>query len=128
MVLTLEEPALAFGAAVVVTGPSGEVQQGSPRLLGRTVSQDLRSGAPAGTYTVSWRVTSGDGHPISGRFSFTARSAAPSSSPEATTGTPGPPTQPGAGRVPAWLWLVGGLALVLVAPRAAQRFGTPRRP
>jgi hypothetical protein len=31
----------------------------------------MRSGAPAGRYTVVWRVAAGDGHVVSGQFGFT---------------------------------------------------------
>jgi len=53
-------------------------------------SQKLRAGAPAGQFTVLWRVVSSDSHPIEGTFTFTATAAA------AGTGTAGPgsPTTP----------------------------------
>lgn len=75
VVLTFNEPAIAMGTKIVVRGPAGEVEQGNPVLVDRTVSQSLRGGAPAGAYTVEWRVTSADGHPVSGTFAFTARAA-----------------------------------------------------
>jgi hypothetical protein len=37
------------------------------------VSQPLSATAPAGDYTVAYRVTSDDGHPITGSFTFHAR-------------------------------------------------------
>jgi methionine-rich copper-binding protein CopC len=81
IVLTMNEAAVAVGTRVVVSGPHGEVQQGRPRLSKNLVEQALEPSAPAGRYTVTWRVTSADGHPVSGTFSFTARaSAAPTSS------------------------------------------------
>ena len=76
VVLTFDEPAIAMGTTIVVTGPDGAVSDGSPRLVDNTVSQPLKPGAPAGEYTVEWRVTSADGHPITGTFAFSARSAA----------------------------------------------------
>ena len=52
---------------------------------------------PAGEYTVEWRVTSADGHPINGEFSFAVRTGSgPTSTPtpvpttEATGGRPSP--------------------------------------
>ncbi len=59
-----------------------------------TVRQALAPGAPAGAYTVSWRVTSADGHPISDTFTFTARAAstataAPSASAAGASGDAG---------------------------------------
>jgi methionine-rich copper-binding protein CopC len=70
--LTFNEPALAIGSVMRVIGPGGDMASGPPVLVDRTVREAVRPGAPAGTYTVQWRVTSLDGHPISGQFSFTA--------------------------------------------------------
>ena len=65
------------------------------------VRQSLAAG-PAGAYTVVWRVTSADGHPVSGTFGFTADQASASttatSAPTATatTTTAAPATATGA--------------------------------
>ena len=75
--LTFDQPALAVGTQLVVTGPRGPVQTGAARAVDNTVTQSVQQGAPAGLYTVLWRVTSVDGHPVSGRFTFTAAAAAP---------------------------------------------------
>jgi methionine-rich copper-binding protein CopC len=75
VVLTFNQPALAVGTQLVVSGPDGPVQQGKPRLVDATVRQTIATGSPAGRYTVTWRVTSADGHPVSGTFSFTATAA-----------------------------------------------------
>ena len=64
VVLTFDEPAIAIGTKLVVTGPTGPVQTGAPQLVDNTVTQNLQPGAPAGAYTVEWRITSTDGHPI----------------------------------------------------------------
>jgi methionine-rich copper-binding protein CopC len=70
--LTYNEPALALGSVLEVVGPSGNVADGPPKLVDREVRQAVRPGSPAGAYRVIWRVTSIDGHPISGEFAFTA--------------------------------------------------------
>ncbi|MBA8793341.1 hypothetical protein FHX74_000935 [Friedmanniella endophytica] len=75
VVLTFDEPALAMGTQVVVRGPGGDVSSGAPRLVDNTVRQAVAADAPAGAYTVDWRVTSADGHPVSGQFGFTASAA-----------------------------------------------------
>ncbi len=86
--LTFNEPAIAVGTIVVVTGPAGnQVQSGATVLIGNTVNQHLRPGSPAGRYTVAWRVTSADGHPASGSFSFTALAASPGQQAASTTST-----------------------------------------
>ena len=115
VVLTFDEPAIALGTKLVVTGPEGPAQIGTPRLVDKTVTQDLQPGAPAGAYTVDWRVTSADGHPISGSFTFTAKAAgvpstAPSFAPQPST-APTVPTTRGS----AALWLVAGAVIVLAA-------------
>jgi len=43
-------------------------------------------GLPEGTYTVNWRVTSADGHPVSGTFGFAVDASAPNA--EADAGEP----------------------------------------
>jgi methionine-rich copper-binding protein CopC len=150
VVLTFEEPALAVGTKVVVTGPDGPVQDGDARLVGSTVRQDLVPGSPAGAYRVQWRVTSDDGHAVSGTFSFTSKAAStPTATPLANpstsaasqpsaTSTGGPstsaadPTSDHGGTsdrgVPWWLIivvvLIGGFALVRTqAGRQGRRRG-----
>ena len=124
VVLTFDEPAIALGTKLVITGPEGPAQIGKPRLVDNTVTQDLQPGAPAGTYTVDWRVTSADGHPISGSFTFTAEAAAagvPSTTPSLA---PQPSSVPTAQTVPtargsSGLWLVAGAIIVVASGLAA---------
>ena len=85
VVLTFDEPALAIGTEVVVTGPAGPVSDGQPQLVDAEVRQPVQAG-PAGRYTVLWRVTSADGHPVSGTFAFTTQQGS-AASPTATPGT-----------------------------------------
>jgi methionine-rich copper-binding protein CopC len=117
VVLTFDEPSLAIGTQIVVSGAAGQVQQGPPRLVDNTVSQDLEPDAPAGTYTVAWRVTSSDGHPISGQFRFTSTAAGSPRPGSSTTGaTPaGPAGNADSRTLPSWAWVVGGLLLVTTA-------------
>ena len=93
IVLTFNEPAIATGTKVLVTGPEGgSVAAGAPKLVDNTVEQGLLPELSAGEYTVEWRVTSADGHPINGEFSFAVRTGS------AGTSTPTPvPTTEGAG-------------------------------
>lgn len=114
VVLTFDEPAIALGTKLVVTGPEGPAQIGTPRLVDKTVTQDLQPGAPAGAYTVDWRVTSADGHPISGSFTFTAEAAAAGVPSTAPSLAPQPPTSPTA-RGSSALWLVAGAVIILAA-------------
>ena len=71
-----------LGTDVVVTGPAGDtVSDGTPLIAGSTVTQQLAGGLPAGTYTVDWRVTSADGHPLTGSFAFDVARDAPAAAP-----------------------------------------------
>ncbi len=70
--LTFSEAPLSIGTQVVVTGPAGAMQQGAPTIEGRVLTQAIAPSAPAGSYTVTYRVTSDDGHPVSGSFAFLA--------------------------------------------------------
>jgi copper resistance protein C len=72
VVLTFSEAPLEIGTQVVVTGPTGPVSSGSPTIEDRDVRQALAPNAPGGDYTVSYRITSDDGHPVTGTFSFHA--------------------------------------------------------
>jgi methionine-rich copper-binding protein CopC len=61
-------------AALVVTGPDGdEISTGEASVVDATLLRPMDSTAElaAGTYTMSYRVTSADGHPISGAVTFT---------------------------------------------------------
>lgn len=70
--MTFSDQPLAVGLQVVVRGPAGDVASGAPTIEGKTVTQRLAPTAPGGDYTVLFRVTSTDGHPVSGSFSFHA--------------------------------------------------------
>ena len=125
VVLTFEEPPVALGAQVVVTGPDGPVSSGAPRLAGDDVVQDVQPQAPAGRYTVEWRVTSDDGHPVSGTLSFTAQTAAgaaPSAVPASPSATPAPA---GTARqeplIPSWAWIIAGVIVIVAAIRVNRR-------
>lgn len=90
VVLTFAEPAIALGTQVLVTGPDGAVvSQGSAVLDGPTVVQQLVPSRSAGSYRVEWRVTSADGHPVTGSFTFTATSAVPVGTGAEAPTTPG---------------------------------------
>ncbi|QGQ20643.1 copper resistance protein CopC [Cellulomonas sp. JZ18] len=75
--LTFDQSALELGTEIVVTAADGTVvSAGAAQLSGTSVVQPLAEQRPAGAYRVDWRVTSADGHPITGTFGFTAGAAA----------------------------------------------------
>jgi hypothetical protein len=62
---------------------------------------------PIGDYTVNYRVTSADGHVVSGSWSFRLTVVG--------TGTPGPAAQPAndsGDDIPIWPFVLGAVALV----------------
>ncbi|MBW0269846.1 copper resistance protein CopC [Nocardia sp. MH4] len=97
--------------SLTVVGPDGRLwSKGKALVEGRTVSVELGELGPVGEYTLAFRVTSADGHPVSGTRHFTLSKAG--------TGTPGP--KPGAdtadsgdsdGGVPVWVFIAGGVVL-----------------
>jgi methionine-rich copper-binding protein CopC len=125
-----------LGTEVVVTSEDGStVSDGAVRVDGSTVAQPLTADLPAGSYTVDWRATSADGHPLSDSFSFTvagdattgaaAGSSAPAPAPattdvgEASAASPADPSSNG-------MWIAGiaaGVLLVaaVVAVRSLRR-------
>lgn len=76
-------------AYVVVTGPDGDVVDGSPEIDGTTVTQAV-GGSTEGGYTLAYRVISADGHPISGQIAFSVGEGGPAAAePEADAGATG---------------------------------------
>ena len=105
-------------------GPGGDVASGPPVLIDTTVRETLRAGSPAGHYTVRWRVTSADGHPVSGSFDFTATAAGgdPSATAAASTGNSVEAQADGGGRS-GW----GALGLAAVVAIVVAVFAVTRR-
>ncbi|MDT5208443.1 MAG: copper resistance protein [Mycobacterium sp.] len=105
-------------AAMTVVGPDGNLwSAGDPQVAGAVVSVGVQPLGPSGTYTVNYRVTSVDGHVVSGSWSFRLTVA--------STGTPGPSasatTPPGDG-IPVWPFFVAAGVIV-----AAGAFWAVRR-
>lgn len=97
--VTFTNKPLAIGSQFLVSDAAGtNWADGGVQILDNVASQKLRSGAPAGSYTVAWRVASSDGHPIEGRFSFTVAAGPGATTPPGaavpTMGTPAPGSVP----------------------------------
>ena len=111
-----EEPQTNF-AAMTVVGPDGNLwSSGDPEVHGEVVSVDMRPLGPSGKYTVNYRVTSDDGHVVSGSWAFTV--TVPS------TGSPGPAAAGTAEshRIPLWPFIVGvGVLITGVAAWGVRR-------
>ncbi len=96
--LTYTENVLEGTAQLRVTGPIGPVAS-RVTTSGPVVTGSLPADLPNGAYTVLWRVTSADGHPISGSFRFTlvvpgATSIAPGEPVVASSPAAGAPVDP----------------------------------
>jgi len=124
--LTFSGPVRADGSSVVVTGPDGQTHsQGALSVIDFVVHQAVADLA-SGTYRVDWVVVAGDGHPLSGQFTFQLSlppELEPTPSPTApspTATSPAPPatdtTAPASdtaagdgGGSAAWWWLIAAL-------------------
>ena len=96
-------------AAMTVVGPDGNLwSEGEPEVKGAVVSVAVRPLGPAGTYTVNYRVTSADGHAVSGSWSFGLSVAG--------AGNPGPPAADASSEkndaVPVWPFYAGAVLIV----------------
>ncbi|WP_435080901.1 copper resistance CopC family protein [Clavibacter michiganensis] len=83
-------PASGGSSVVQVTGPDGQgthFETGCATDSGRTVSVPVALGG-SGQYTVTWRVVSADGHPVSDSIAFTYQAPAGAT---ASAGTPDGP-------------------------------------
>jgi hypothetical protein len=102
---------------MTVVGPDGNLwTAGPPQVHGAVVSVGVRPLGPTGNYTVNYRVTSADGHVVSGSWSF--RLTTPG------TGTPGPAAQSSdttTGDIPVWPFVAVAVALVAGAALWAAR-------
>jgi methionine-rich copper-binding protein CopC len=116
---TFNEQLQADFAAMTVVGPDARLWSiGETRVDGATADVAVRPLGPTGTYTVHYRVTSADGHVVSGSWPFELTVAG--------TGEPGPPVtdRPDAtpalprryadpeGDLPIWPFVAGAVALV----------------
>ncbi|MGJ3190417.1 copper resistance protein CopC [Paenarthrobacter nitroguajacolicus] len=130
--ITFNNRPLAIGSGVTVTAGGENWADGPVEIIDNQAVQKLRDGAPAGEYTVVWRVVSSDSHPIEGTFTFTATAgsttttggtavaspsaSAPSASvPSAGTAAPGTGTsEPAADASQPFPWSIVGLAVVAI--------------
>jgi copper resistance protein C len=115
---TFDEPLQMAFPAMTVVGPDANLwSSGDPRVDGAVISVVLRPLGPVGRYTVNYRVTSADGHPVTGSWWFEL--TAPGS------GTPGRPAAaaPSAGGMPVWPFVAVGAALLAIVAGWALRRG-----
>ena len=112
---------------VVLAGPDGEVNQLTPQIHGPTIKVRLPAAGPRGAYTLSYRVVSADGHPVSGSVGFrVAKGPAPATATRPAAPATAAPTQTAQSDrgplapVVIGLGVLGFVAMVLVA-RSVRR-------
>lgn len=95
-------------ADMTIVGPDGNLwSTGDAQVQGAVISVAARPLGPAGTYTVNYRVTSADGHVVSGSWSFELTVAG--------TGTPGPSAGSASGSdgsLPVWPFVAVAAVIV----------------
>lgn len=124
--ITFNEPLQSSFASLTVVGPDGNLwSKGEPTVTGSTISVPVGALGPAGAYTVAYRVTSADGHPVSGTSEFTLTTAG--------AGTPGAPAAAAsssgsdAGSGSGWmLWAFVGAGVVVFAAGLTFALRKPR--
>lgn len=79
--LTFSANLMARGSALKVEVDGRPVDSAEPVVSGRKVSTELATPVTSGKVIVVWRVVSSDGHPITGKYSFTVDGPAPSNEP-----------------------------------------------
>lgn len=102
---TFNEPLMPDFVRFIATDPSGQTGDlPVSSVEGPTAAIDWPAGAPAGEWTVSYRVVSQDGHPVEGGITFSYVAASPSPSPTSASPAPtsaSPTTAPATSAAPA---------------------------
>ncbi|MCQ9164901.1 copper resistance CopC family protein [Arthrobacter sp. STN4] len=112
--LTFNHTPTAIGSEILVKDAAGtNWAEGPVNIVDNHVTQGVKPGAPAGKYTVEWRIVSSDSHPVEGTFSFTATGGA--SAPAAASGPTASAVAAEGSSGPAVPWgIIGGAAGILV--------------
>lgn len=106
--ITYNEPLQGEYATASVVGPDEHFwHAGEPTVKGKVLSIPLRPLGPAGVYKVNFRVTSADGHPVTGQRTFRLTTAG--------TGTPGESVEATSSGLPVWPLLLGAALILLAA-------------
>jgi methionine-rich copper-binding protein CopC len=129
-VLVFNEPVENRFTELAVLGPDGTShwEAGPASVVDARVSAPLRPFGPAGTYTIRYRVTSADGHPVSGTVPFELTVAGPGAAVPAAAAVQAAATTAGPGddAVPLWPWITGGAVLLGTGFAVARRLAHAR--
>lgn len=106
--------------AVVVTGPDGSLWPvHTVQITGNTLTATCGHLGPAGTYAISYRVISGDGHPVAGHVTVTVGRSESGSPTMSAFGLPD-------GGVPAWACLIELALAAFFVVQACSRYRAAR--
>ena len=121
--LTFNEALMPDFVRLIGTDPAGRTGDlPVSSVEGPTTTITWPASAPAGTWTVGYRVVSQDGHPIEGAITFTYAAgspgtSAPPSSPSPATPSPPATSSPAASPASAedsGPWLIAGIAVAII--------------
>ncbi|SFW85504.1 copper resistance CopC family protein [Amycolatopsis australiensis] len=120
VVLVFNEPVENQFTELGVLGPDGTShwEAGPASIVDAKVSAPVRPLGPAGDYTIHYRVTSADGHPVSGTVPFRLTVAGPGSAVPVTAAMTSPAAD---GAMPLWPWITGGAVLLGTGFAVARR-------
>lgn len=123
-VLVFNEPVENSFTELAILGPDGKShwEAGPASVVDARVSAPLRPLGPAGTYAIRYRVTSADGHPVSGSVPFTLTVAGSGEAVPAAATTASPA---GDSSMPLWPWISGGAVLLGTGFAVARRLARP---
>ena len=115
VVLHLEEPPAELGNSIAVTAPGGaSVTSGDTTITGSDVSVALVPLTADGVYRVAYRIVSDDGHPVTGAYTWTLATGAPTA-----PSSPSPSAAPASSSTSTTWWLPAALIAVALALGAA---------
>lgn len=129
---TFDQPIENFDPALKVFGPGGnDFTTAAPTVVGSSIWAPMAAG-PAGEYRAVFRIVSSDGHPVTGEVTFTlSQSAAGTAVGNASgaadsTGADASDNGARSAGLGAWLWVIVGVAVLLVAAAIVIAMRKPR--
>ncbi len=128
MRLIFDQPVRGGYDTVTVRGPGNTYWTTGPASVrDNTVTVPLGELGPSGQYVIGYRILSNDGHPVTGKLTFTltqpghGRPVPPPEGDDAQAAAQGDPG------MPVWPWIAGAVVLVAVGLVLALRLGRERR-
>lgn len=118
VVLRFSDVVLPGFSRMVLTRPDGTTVATPVTVVGPRVTGRLPASLAPGGYTVTWRVSSADGHPVSGELGFTVRVGATATATPTATPTGVPATAVPTTAVPTTAVPTTGVPATAAAPSA----------